>query len=38
MIEFDEMLFTHQDILTFELYKQLEELIRITQKTKQLEN
>ena len=29
MIEFNEMLFTHQDILIFELYKQLEELIRI---------
>ena len=34
MIEFDEMLLTHQDILTFELYKQLEELIRIIQRTK----
>ena len=38
MIEFDEMLLTHQDILTFELYKQLEELVRIAQRTKQLEN
>ena len=38
MIEFDEMLLTHQDILTFELYKQLEELIRIAQKTKRIEN
>ena len=38
MIEFDEMLLTHQDILTFELYKQLEELIRIIQRTKQIKN
>ena len=38
MIEFDEMLLTHQDILTFELYKQLKELIRIAQKTKQIKN
>ena len=38
MIEFNEMLLTHQDILTFELYKQLKELIRIAQKTKQIKN
>ena len=29
MIEFDEMLLTKQDILTFKLYKQLKELIQI---------
>ena len=38
MIEFNEMLLTQQNILTFELYKQLEELIRITQKTKRIKN
>ena len=27
IIKFDEMLLTHQDILTFKLYKQLKELI-----------
>ena len=29
MIEFNKMLLTKQDILTFKLYKQLEELIQI---------
>ena len=38
MIEFDSMLFTQQDILTFEFYKQLKELIRIIQRTKQIKN
>ena len=38
MIKFDKMLLTHQDILTFELYKQLKELIRIIQRTKQIKN
>ena len=31
------MLLTKQDILTFEFYKQLEELIQITQKTRKIE-
>ena len=32
------MLLTQQNILTFEFYKKLKELIRITQKTKQTKN
>ena len=38
MIEFNEMLLTRQDILTFELYKQLKELTRIIQRTKKIKN
>ena len=38
MIKFNEILLTQQDILTFELYKQLKELIWIIYKTKQIEN
>ena len=38
MIEFDAMLLTQQDILIFELYKQLKELISITQRTKKIKD
>ena len=34
MIEFNSMLLTQQDILTFEFYKQLKELIQTAQRTK----
>ena len=36
MIDFNTMLLIQKDILTFKLYKQLEELIRITQRIKKL--
>ena len=38
MIKFNAILLTQQDILTFELYKQLKKLIRIIQKTKKIKD